>query len=228
MAHLLTATLLDSYDWMRVAPPSWKARARDDFLGTVRRTKRFTPTDEQARGMAFERLVCEHVNDTDSSYRTACLAKFQEWDASGDFDRAMNVALKFKELLPDSLQQVKLAKEMSVDGEDYLWFGYADLVYPNKGIADIKTCTRWRGEGKYLNKIQHQVYRYTSGLVPFAYLVADFDGTQLPTELHIVRPPDATEEQIEADLWQRTRELVQFLKVSDLWDDYIRIFSKGK
>ena len=231
MGHLMTATLLGSFKWMQTAPVSWKDSATMDFLAKIKREDKFEPTPEIQRGINFERLICDRCN-------TMELEPFVRQVRLQMEDDLINVPEEYLTKL-DSLtrffynachggeQQVKLSKEIEVEGEQYLLFGYADIVFPNTRILDIKTCTKFKEE-KYSGSVQHSIYQYCSGIKEFKYIVADFKGGLLPQEFHTV---DATCSDLtitEAILKSRIKELVHWLKANNLYDTYIAKFCRGK
>lgn len=237
MAHLITSSLLDSFDWLQHCPASWKAKANEEFLGTIRRTKTWEPSPEAQRGMDFEDFICKNCNvktrEEFEDYSRKGFAHLLDKDNSvSDSDkliyaqRCVVTAMVFYDLCKAGQQQVKVQRELDVFGEKYLVFGYADIVHPNK-ILDIKTTTKYRGDSKYLKRAQHHAYCYALGVPEFVYVVADYRGTKYPLDWHTV-PVRSDEEQAQSTLKGRIHNMVSYLKQYDLFDDYVQLFSKGK
>ncbi len=240
MGLLMTATLLGSYKWMQDAPASWAQRAKDDFYAKVRRTDTFTTTPEIERGKEFERIICDNCNNLDEE---AFLLKMKEiyvekinahpeW-ASRLPDEKQNLlgyildtCSTFYALCKGGQQQVKVSKDIVVDGETFYLFGYIDVLQPTT-ILDLKTCTKYK-ESKYRDSIQHTVYQYCTGLLDFKYVVANYTGGDFPINCKVVETNAESLEAVERKIKGRIRNLVSFLKDNNLWDDYLNLFCRGK
>lgn len=156
MRYLITASLLNSFKYLLESEYS----TMDDFLATLRREKS-PSTQEQLNGIRFENLVYAY---TQGEY----ISPDEEWlpgiEPIGDECK-------------DGAYQVKLFREIGVQGNDYLVYGILDFL-KNGTIIDVKTTKRYAPErtaGKFYNSPQTAAYFF---LVPeakaFRYLIYDF------------------------------------------------------
>lgn len=240
MGLLITATLLGSYKWMQDAPASWAQRAKDDFYAKVRRTDTFQTTPEIERGKEFERIICDNCNNLDE---TAFLEKMKEiyvdkinthaiWALRSREEKEhllgyiLSTCSTFYTLCKGGQQQVKVGKDIVVDGETFYLFGYIDVLQPTT-ILDLKTCTNYK-ESKYRDSIQHTIYQYCTEILDFKYVVANYQKGDFPTDCRIVETNADSLEVVERKIKGRIHNLVSFLKENNLWDDYLNLFCRGK
>lgn len=230
MGHLITATILSSYKWMQTAPVSWKDRATTDFMAKLKREDKFEPTPEITRGINFERLICDRCNtmELEPFIRNVRLQMEEDLiNVSDEYLQHLDKLAKFfYNKCRGGEQQVKLTRDIEVEGEVFTLFGYADIVFPNKLILDIKTCTKYKEE-KYTNSIQHSIYQYCSGIKNFQYIIADFKGSVLPQQFHIVDATCTDLQIVENVLIARIKEMVHWLKANNLYSTYLTRFCKG-
>lgn len=240
MGLLMTATLLSSFKWMQDAPASWAVRAQKDFLLKVRREDKFVTTPEIERGKEFERIICDNCNNLDEG---AFLIKMKEiyvekinansiWrDRSVDekehlLGYILDTCSTFYALCKGGEQQVKVTKDIAVDGETFTLFGYIDVLQPTT-ILDLKTCTNFK-ESKYRDSIQHTIYQYCTNILDFKYVVANYEGGEYPTNCRVVETNADSIEAVERKIKGRVHNLVTYLKDNALWDDYLNLFCRGK
>lgn len=157
---LITATILDSYKWYKECPASWEQKAHDDLLNALNRIWT-PPTPEILRGMNFERAICSSFGNS----REEFVEQFGE------------VAATFYDRCKDAKQQVVYKRDLDIGDTQYLLYGKADIVRPDR-IIDIKTTARWKGNHNYLGKRQHLLYIAASGIPKFEYIVAVFDNPE--------------------------------------------------
>lgn len=211
---LITSSLIDSMNWCKIAPYSWKQIAFNDFCATVRREYRPTPPTAQ-RGIDFEHLICSNCeNKADLMQEAKTL-----YGSNADIDVIMKMADKCR----GGKQQEKVCKEIEVDGDVYFLFGYADVVFPDK-IIDIKTCGKYKGESYYKSRIQHHIYSVCLDIADFEYAVADFCNTGHPCLYHEIKIKNNLAES-EGEIKRKIIELKDFLKINNLWNDYLSVFS---
>lgn len=230
MGMLVTATLLDSFDWMQAAPSSWKTRAEQDFLDCVNRAKRFRPTKEQQRGMDFEKLICDNCHKSNKDFEFTIYSYYAAQKATKAVaENAVAIALEMKESIGDGRFQEKLTMDVhrEAKGETWTLFGYADVFMPNQGMLDIKTCTSFKTERKYLDKNQHHVYRMCSGLTGFYYLVVAFDNTPYPQTLNIINASGSLDDS-RTKVLESIDRMADWLKRNNLWNNYITNFCRGR
>ena len=237
MAHLITSSLLDGFAWLQDCPASWKAKANEEFIGTIRRCKTWQPTPEAQRGMDFEALICQNCNTYDEPEFMAVMQEHFMRQLEADTSVAENDRINYWKRISDVCrtfyaeckggeQQVKVAKELEVFGENYLVFGYADIVHPH-AVLDIKTTTKYKDASKYLKRAQHHAYVYALGINKFEYIVADYRNTKYPLNIERIdasSTPDASASVLKG----RIHNMVTYIKRYNLWDDYVTLFSKGK
>lgn len=240
MGLLMTATLLSSFKWMQDAPGSWAQRAKDDFYAKVRRTDTFKTTPEIERGKEFERIICDHCNVMEEN---AFLEKMKEiyadkinthsiWALRSREEKeclltyVLNTCSVFYNLCKGGKQQVKVGKDIVVDGETFYLFGFIDVLQPTT-ILDLKTCTKFK-ENKYRDSIQHSIYQYCTDVLEFKYVVANYENGDFPTDCRVVETTTPSIEMAEKKIKGRIHNLVVFLKENNLWDDYLNLFCRGK
>ena len=224
MGNLLTATLLDSYQWYLDCPPSWKEKATLELMSKIRRTDVFKPSPEIARGMAFEDKVC-HALDKDKPVFLA------EWP-----DEERSMLSMFYDKCKGGEQQRKTARDITVDGMTFYLFGYIDIAFPGIKNIDIKTTSSYKGPDKYLKRHQHLVYMYNERTYLFEYLVAQFNefkdanGQLISSRLAHVHNVSimSSEEEVEKRLRGKITNFKRFLEKERLMDDYLQLFCRGK
>lgn len=219
MQRLITSSLIDSMNYYKSAPVYAKRKALADFSAMVKREPRPTAPSAQ-RGIDFENLVCKNCN-TDSNDELIEKARLL-YGRNANLD----VVLKMAEKCKGGEQQVKVSREIEVDGDTYFLFGYADIVFPKK-IIDIKTCGKFKGADYYLNRIQHHIYSVCTGITDFDYAVADFCNTDKPWLYHEVKVQNDLAKS-ENEIAGKIVELKDFLHEHDLWLDYLTVFSAKK
>ena len=164
MAKLITPSILDSYDWYINCPPNFKTAAFQQISDSLNR-KPWDPTPAILRGMAFEKMVCQNLDDIS---RIDFLTKFE--------GHSPNVG-KFWDKCRGGRQQAKVAKTINVDGVDYYLYGKRDIAFSDKTI-DIKTTGDFKGPKSYLTKNQHALYIACTDIEPFEYLIAEYDDVK--------------------------------------------------
>lgn len=222
MKYLITSSLLDSFDWLKNCPKSWRKKAMDEFIGMLRREKRPTSPECQ-RGIDFENLVCRS-GLADNDFVLHITKMYDDKGIHGEkLDKAVETTYEIYERCVSGEQQKKLMKDIVVDGSEYHLFGYADIVLPNV-IYDIKTTTCFKGDEAYLKRSQHRIYSICTGIEYFDYLVADYRGSSVPQEFHDVYVETNLDEDFEI-ISGRVRSLVKFIDLSGLRKDYEEIFT---
>lgn len=236
MGLLVTSTLLDNFDWMQKCPASYRAQAILDFTNLIRRKSVFEPTPAVARGMAFERLICDHIYD--ENFDGVCTQQFLR-DASemGDvvsqqqLDEALKVARFMRAAVDDGEQQVKLKTTLNVDSETVTLFGIADVIHYREAaasyIVDIKTTNKYKGAKKYLDRSQHLVYCLATQFRRFVYAIANWGETSVPVSFEVVDIKDVDLDKCHDELVARVQKVYAYLRATRLWEDYVRIFSKN-
>ena len=240
MGYLMTATLLSSFKWMQDAPASWQKRAQDDFLAKVRRTDTFHTTPEIERGKEFERIICEHCNNTtEEQFMEAVKSIYVDKinvhpiyslrtkeEKEALLASCLETCRLFYNQCKDGQQQVKTGKDIQVDEHSFYLFGIIDVLKPTS-LLDLKTCTNYK-ESKYRDSIQHSIYQVCTGIKDFKYVVADYQGGDFPVMCHIVDTSIEDVELAERKIKGRIRNLVRYLKDNNLWQDYENLFCRGK
>lgn len=213
---LITSSLLDNYAYLQKTKN--KISAYSDFVGMLRRES--TPTNEVCqRGIDFENLICKNCNNPDADMYAIGKEYYHDVQSGEVVDCIASVCR-------GGDQQVKVETEMTVNGEKYHLFGYADIIhYSQKKILDIKTCTRYMGDWKYLKRSQHHVYHLCTGLSDFEYVVADYEGKKIPQKF--IRIPLKMQWNESAKIIaERIDEVTTFIKRNNLWNDYVNTFTK--
>ena len=167
--YLITHTLLSSWSYVFSCWEDGNEAANDDFLRTLNRLPS-EETEAMRDGRAFE----------DEVYREAAGLPRQphpKWESG---------IKKVAAYIRNAPVQVRVKREIQVDGVTYLVYGILDALKAGV-IYDVKYVTKSFGSvdlaGKYLDSYQHPAYFY---MVPeayeFNYLVSD--GTDLYKETY--------------------------------------------
>lgn len=222
--NLITSSLLDSFDWLKNCPKSWHKKAMDDFIGMLRREKRPTSLECQ-RGIDFENLVCENCNNmSDDDLLNFYSDYYSKKGLSGKkLENAYGVTFLIANRCKGGEQQVKVMKDIVIDGKEYHLFGYADIILPHT-IYDIKTTKHFKDREVYLKRSQHRIYSICTGIEDFEYLVADYQGSNAPQEFYSVSAKTDIDEDIEV-ISNRIKELMKFIDLSGLRKDYEESFT---
>lgn len=224
MGHLITSTLLDSYEWLVSCPESWKPRALDDFVAMIRREPR-PVSDACERGIEFERLVCDNCDRmSHEDFRRLVASRYSGWLKGAPLERAVESVCDVADSCRGGMQQVAVMKDVCIDGKDFHLFGYADVVFPDR-IVDIKTTGNYKGDGAYLKRSQHFLYSLCTGIKDFEYVVAVFRG-KYPACVERIRTR-VSEQECVSVLERRIRNVTRFLENAGLWNDYENHFTGG-
>lgn len=177
MALLITPTLLDSIDWVKKCPPSWKDRAYQSLDDTLNR--RWNPSKAITRGINFEKQICHGANPVDE-IKPHLRDKFNE---------------AYKLIHAEGHDfQAKAKKIVEYNAREYCLYGRIDVNFPKK-IIDIKTTGNYRGKQSYLSKWQHKFYTLLEQKEHFQYVVFEFgddkgkedsDAAELLVDIHII------------------------------------------
>jgi len=213
---LITPTILDSYEFAKGAPPSWKARAEEGFLAKLRREKVDYPA-WVAKGQDFEDTVVRVCNAHHKK-------RFED-------DPIKQGSYLFKEVAVTCIGgnfQEKLSKKMEIDGEQVFLFGYCDVTFPHLTI-DLKTTLNYKGPSKYLNGHQHLFYSFMRNVPAFQYIVVQWASEDAIT-IQAVHTIDYTAPEmgiLEADIRIKIANFFDYLRKNNLWQDYYHTFSKN-
>lgn len=189
--YLITQSLLSSYAYQFDCRDECAEDARESFLSTLRREPSET-TEAMQNGIDFENAVYALASGNERFLDTSpsCL----KWERG-----IRDVACFIK----GASVQVKLKREIEVDGMSFLVYGILDALkegiiydvkFKNKSFNSIDVY------GDYVDSAQHPAYFY---LCPeayeFRYLVSDGDGLYME-----VYRPDETRYigDIIHDFWQ--------------------------
>jgi hypothetical protein len=248
MGLLMTATLLGSFKWMQEAPSipikgsalTWAEKAKEDFYKKIRRQDKFETSPEAERGKEFERIICDNCNGTTEE---VFMNKMKEiyvdkinahavWKDRPSTEKErlleyiLNTCSTFYQLCKDGQQQVKVGKDIVVDGETFYLYGFIDVLQPTT-ILDLKTCANYK-ESKYRDSIQHTIYQYCTETLDFKYVVANYEGGDFPIDCRVVETSARNVEEVERKIKGRIHNLVVYLKNNNLWEDYLNLFCRGK
>lgn len=210
----ISPTLLDSLDWYRNCPPSWKQRAFEGIVSRLQR-KPYETTKAAEKGLLFEDAV-QKMAETGDIEITAPFMKQQSF-----YDIAA-------ELCGFQWQQWK---EAYMEVEDYgtvKMVGRLDALSDNL-IVDLKTTSSFKGEHKYRKNWQHKFYCHWTGIPKFKYIVTEWeneDSLSIAQVYHIeITQPLAPAKE---EIYNGIRGFFAFLKTHNLWDDYVYVYSKNE
>jgi hypothetical protein len=196
MTYLITQTLLSAWNYAHDCHISCSEEAYKDFLDTLNRVQK-KPSDAMLNGILFENAV----------YRVAKGYPSDEYV----FENGVKAVA---DVIRGGAIQVKLSRDLRVDGRDFVVYGIADVVKAGT-IYDVKFSNKDFASaelpGRYLNSPQHPAYLYALPEArDFVYLVSD--GEDLYTERY-----DRKNTRPIGDI---VKEFMDFLTVSGLMNVY--------
>lgn len=207
MALLIAPTLLNSYNWLRKCPPSWKDRAYQDIMNTLNRAP-FKPNEAMQRGNDFEDAVYRHAN-TD----------LDMLEASENFKKVCRRVRGYT-------YQKRLKLFFDVDDKQYCCFGRADC-YSKEEIVDIKTTASFKGNSQYLSGWQHLFYTGIAGVPRFTYLVAEWADDMSIKDVHEVPYVMETKEKTFALIADGIREFMDYISHDDeMYKAYHKVYNR--
>lgn len=217
MTLLITPTLLDSYNFAKTAPPSWRARAYTSLVQKIQRTP-FEANAEMKKGIDFENAVYRICNRITASGTT----EITEDLGSISFRHVL------KKCVGGNFQKV-IKRTLNIDGMDVLLYNKLDVYFPDK-ITDIKTTANFKGEYNYLKGWQHKLYTWASGIDLFEYIVVEWQSKEstIIKDVHNIPYKVRDFDTLENEITSGIQEFFQYLHNKGLYDDYFFIFSKNK
>lgn len=169
--YQITQSLLSSYAYQFDCREECREDARESFLSSLRREESET-TEAMQNGINFENIVYS-------------LANGRPVPMNDDFEKWSNVAGQISKIITGAQIQVRLTREIEVDGMTFLLVGVLDALkagiiydvkFKNKSFNSIDVY------GDYYDSPQHSAYFY---LCPeayaFKYLVSDGESLYIET-----------------------------------------------
>lgn len=159
--YLITASLINSYQYYIQDDYKSPEDSRADFLKTLSREK-FEPNEAMQKGLKFEKDI-----------ELACVDKYPylkdlEDDDLCAYDAQVN---NICNIVKGGLWQQSVKKELKIGNQEFLLYGRTDVIKRDT-IYDIKFTSNYE-LGKFLDSSQHLIYLYCSGLPNFSYLISD-------------------------------------------------------
>ena len=214
--YLVTPTLLDSFEFAKNAPPSWKERALKGFIETIKREKPKPPL-WVSKGIDFENAV-----------QTACSkAKLKSQKEIKEGSEWFRIVCN--KCLGGTFQGV-VKKEVVRDNKNLVFYGKTDVSFPER-IIDIKTTLNWKGEEKYLRGWQHLFYLWITKKEYFEYLVVVWESETSNVIQRVELVPYmifcANSKLLEQKIFDAVDEMIAFIHELDLYQDYLFTFSNN-
>ena len=204
---LVTASLLDNFNFYCTCPPAWKAKALKELTATLRREP-YEVADWVKRGIDFENTVYDVCNNLQK--RTA---------GSSYFNRVV-------ELCKGGDYQAKEKKYVNADGHAFVFYGKLDVKKPDE-IIDIKTTLNYKGESKYLSGTQHLLYPWLTGISHFRYVVVQWENEDSHQIKHVYeiasRMTDSAK--VQDALIAKAVAFTNWTIENGLYNDYYKTFS---
>ena len=174
MKTLITQSLLSSWLYTYNCAEGYEEDADADFLRTLRREPMEEPSEAITNGIAFENGVYALVKNPND------ITVYPAWKQASS---------RIADIIRGGQIQVKVQRDIEVDGELYLLYGICDAVKAGI-IYDVKYSSKGFGSaemaGKYLESPQHPAYLYClPDALKFVYLCSD--GNELYTEAYTRR-----------------------------------------
>ena len=183
--YLITASLLNSYQYYIQDEFKSPADSRADFLKTLSR-ERFEPNEAMQKGIDFEYLIkktCDWGNNVKGDWVNLLKMKCQKLKSLGisTFSDADNFITKnidyflcieeIGNIVKGGLWQQTCKKELTIGNQEFLLYGRTDVIKRDT-IYDIKFTSNYE-LGKFIDSSQHRIYLYCLGLPKFQYLISD-------------------------------------------------------
>ena len=196
MKTLITQSLLAAFGFMFSCPEESAADAEESFLRTLRREPE-PPNTAMLNGRKFENTVYEMAAGGNPNAG--------RWEPG---------ARKIADIIRGSQIQVKMQRDIRVNGNDYLLYGIADAIHAGT-IYDVKFFSRSIGSadlyGKYRESPQHPAYFHLCpGAERFLYLVSD--GTDVYIETY--------EPETSVGIWLFIEQFAEYIERYGLADLY--------
>ena len=148
MKTLITQSLLSSWLYTFNCVEGYEEEAEADFLRTLRREPMEEPSEAITNGIAFENGVYALVSNPND------ITVYPAWK---------EVSARIADIIRGGQIQVKVQRDIEVDGDLYLLYGICDAVKAGI-IFDVKFSSKGFGSaemaGKYLDSPQHPAYLY--------------------------------------------------------------------
>lgn len=210
---LVTPTLLDSYDFVQTAPPTWKSRAKASFVATLKREP-YKMSAAAKAGIAFEHTVYRACRQHRGDGPITLGSKHFQTVANECYGGRFQVVLK---------------GNVQHNNKDIFLYGKTDVDFPDC-IKDLKTTGNWKGADNYLKKWQHKLYLLMSGKPNFKYIVVEWQDENrcVIEDAHIFGYTNPGNDDLLKDLYEAVDKLHNYLHKENLWEDYYFTFSKNK
>jgi len=202
-SKLITASLLNSFNWYNNCPPSWREKALYDLTNYLNRAP-FEPNDYMKLGQEYEKQV-------------------QKLTQGMKVENLIPTTTTMAQLVAGGAWQVKIKGRITIDEQKYFLSGRIDVLRKGE-IIDIKTTQEYKGEDKYLGTTQHLLYLYSAHSQnwkhdTFKYLVSDFK------EIHEVKFQVDDWDLLHVEVHRVISEFINFLnKYPELKNAYDNTF----
>lgn len=212
---LITPTLLDSFEFVVNAPPSWKARANKDFVAKLRREKTTFPAWVK-KGIAFEDAVYLECNRAKAKGQTEVTCGSEHFQSVANY------------CLPGTYQGV-VKREFLLDGEPVVLWGKKDVTLSDR-VVDIKTTLKFN-PSKYFRGWQPVMYCWGEGTPHFQYIIVEWkdeDSNEIKKVHFDLEIKYDDTEKLEEKILSGIKEMISYMHQHGLYDDYYFTFSKNR
>lgn len=214
----MTASLLQSYDWLKKCPPSYKASARQQIVDALYK-KPFTNTAVE-RGQKFEDSIDINVPPAEIDFIKHSLT--QPWMTALDLECRVGVftfrgRMDYQKKNPAHWPTDITTDNLSIQN----WFNNKDPL-----IADLKSTMKFSKSG-YTDKRQHVIYGLAEDCPNFVYIVAVFDDEKslIPSKYELI-PIVMNLEAEKIELVKAVDEFTDWLVNEGLWNTFINVYNK--
>lgn len=208
----LSPTMLDSFNFFKNAPKSWKSKAKEELLLKINKIP-FKPSPEIQFGLDFEVALQEYSeeNAPKEAFRALLESSFV-----GD-----HLAL-----YKSAIWQKWTSRTLLLDKIEINLIGRIDCFLPYR-VIDIKTTRNFRGEAKYLSGMQHVIYCLTESVLNFEYHVYEFSGERI-IDKHVIDYVAPDENTLINIVKSSANEFFEFLDHEGYLDVYKDKFATNK
>ncbi len=214
----MTASLLQSYDWLKKCPPSYKASARQQIVDALYK-KPFTNTAVE-RGQKFEDSIDINVPPAEIDFIKHSLV--QPWMTALELECRVGVFTFRGRMDYQKKNPAHWPTDITTDNPSINhWFNNKDPL-----IADLKSTMKFNKSG-YTDKRQHVIYGLAEDCPNFVYIVAVFDDEKslIPSRYELI-PIVMNLEAEKIELVKAVDEFTDWLVNEGLWNTFINVYNK--
>lgn len=213
----MTASLLQSYDWFKKCPPSYKSAARQQIVDALYK-KPFNNTAVE-RGQKFEDSIDINFPPEEIAFIKHSLE--QPWMTALNLQCKVGTftfrgRMDYQKKTPAHWPTELVTENPSIKN----WFENKSPL-----IADLKSTMKFSKSG-YTDKRQHVIYGLAENCPNFLYIVAVFDDDKgiVPSRYEFI-PIVMNLEAEREELVKAVDEFIDWLVNEGLWNTFVNVYN---